>query len=50
MIRINIAIGLYPLIGWRINDELIYVVEGASNDTGVLIEWGEKIGEPFNSR
>ncbi|XP_076173094.1 glycerol kinase 5 isoform X2 [Ptiloglossa arizonensis] len=36
--------GLYPLVGWRIRDELVYVVEGASNDTGVLVEWGKKIG------
>ncbi|XP_017755155.1 PREDICTED: putative glycerol kinase 5 isoform X2 [Eufriesea mexicana] len=36
--------GLYPLVGWRINDELVYMVEGASNNTGVLIEWAKKIG------
>lgn len=36
--------GLYPLIAWRIQDELVYMVEGASNDTGVLIEWAKKIG------
>ncbi|XP_076221443.1 glycerol kinase 5 isoform X2 [Nomia melanderi] len=36
--------GLYPLIAWRIQDELVYLVEGASNDTGVLIEWAKKIG------
>lgn len=36
--------GLYPLVGWRIGDELVYIVEGASNDTGVLIEWAKKIG------
>ncbi|XP_076283864.1 glycerol kinase 5 isoform X1 [Lasioglossum baleicum] len=36
--------GLYPLIAWRIEDELVYLVEGASNDTGILIEWAKKIG------
>ena len=36
--------GLYPLVGWRIRDELVYVVEGASNDTGVLVEWAKNIG------
>ncbi|XP_076763083.1 glycerol kinase 5 [Xylocopa sonorina] len=36
--------GLYPLVGWRINDELVYMVEGASNDTGTLIEWAKQIG------
>lgn len=39
------TIGLYPLIGWRIDDEIVYAVEGASNDTGVLIEWAKKIGK-----
>lgn len=36
--------GLYPIVGWRIKDELVYAVEGASNDTGVLIEWAKQIG------
>ncbi|XP_014212475.1 putative glycerol kinase 5 [Copidosoma floridanum] len=31
--------GLYPLVGWRFGSELTYVVEGASNDTGSIIEW-----------
>lgn len=36
--------GLYPLVGWRIGSELTYVVEGASNDTGVLIDWAKTLG------
>lgn len=36
--------GLYPIVGWQIKDELVYAAEGASNDTGVLIEWAKKIG------
>ncbi|KAK2576501.1 hypothetical protein KPH14_005824 [Odynerus spinipes] len=36
--------GLYPLVGWRIGSELVYVVEGASNDTGALIEWAKALG------
>lgn len=36
--------GLYPLVGWRTGNELVYVVEGASNDTGGLIEWAKTIG------
>ncbi|XP_015516346.1 putative glycerol kinase 5 isoform X1 [Neodiprion lecontei] len=36
--------GLYPLVGWRLGAETIYVVEGASNDTGSLIEWAKSIG------
>ncbi|XP_015118060.1 putative glycerol kinase 5 [Diachasma alloeum] len=36
--------GLYPLVAWRIGSELIYAAEGASNDTGTLIEWLKTIG------
>lgn len=37
-------IGLYPVVGWRIGEELIYVAEGSSSDTGILIEWVKSIG------
>ncbi|XP_011881033.1 PREDICTED: putative glycerol kinase 5 [Vollenhovia emeryi] len=36
--------GLYPVVGWRIGKELIYVAEGSSSDTGILIEWAKSIG------
>ncbi|KAL3848154.1 hypothetical protein ACJMK2_019031, partial [Sinanodonta woodiana] len=36
--------GLYPLIGWKIGDEITYVAEGKSNDTGITIEWGKSLG------
>ena len=36
--------GLYPLIGWRVGDEVVFVMEGASHDTGSLIKWAEQIG------
>ncbi|CAL1676357.1 unnamed protein product [Lasius platythorax] len=36
--------GLYPVVGWRIGKELIYLVEGSSSDTGILIEWAKSIG------
>ncbi|GAB1866198.1 Putative glycerol kinase 5 [Camponotus japonicus] len=36
--------GLYPVVGWRIGEELIYVAEGSSSDTGILIEWVKSIG------
>ncbi|XP_046823366.1 putative glycerol kinase 5 isoform X2 [Vespa crabro] len=35
--------GLYPLVGWRIESELVYIVEGASNDTGILMEWAKAL-------
>ncbi|XP_024872657.1 putative glycerol kinase 5 isoform X2 [Temnothorax curvispinosus] len=36
--------GLYPVVGWRIGKELIYIAEGSSSDTGILIEWTKSIG------
>lgn len=42
--------GLYPLAGWRIGKELVYVVEGASNDTGTLVEWVKALGKVLNQR
>ncbi|XP_032681954.1 putative glycerol kinase 5 isoform X2 [Odontomachus brunneus] len=36
--------GLYPVVGWRIKNELVYLVEGASYDTGILVEWAREIG------
>ncbi|XP_043671784.1 putative glycerol kinase 5 [Vespula pensylvanica] len=35
--------GLYPLVGWRMGSELVYIVEGASNDTGILMEWAKAL-------
>ncbi|XP_047355691.1 putative glycerol kinase 5 isoform X1 [Vespa velutina] len=35
--------GLYPLVGWRVESELVYIVEGASNDTGILMEWAKAL-------
>lgn len=43
--------GLYPLVAWNfiqnnkaIDDELLYCVEGASNDTGSIIRWANNFG------
>lgn len=41
--------GLYPLVGWKFQNELVYIAEGASNDTGVLIKWTQDLdilGDP----
>ncbi|KAG8041727.1 hypothetical protein G9C98_007031 [Cotesia typhae] len=35
--------GLYPLVAWKINSEIIYMAEGASSDTGTVIEWIKSI-------
>ncbi|KOX80352.1 Putative glycerol kinase 5 [Melipona quadrifasciata] len=36
--------GMYPAIGWRIGEELVYMIEGAWNDTGSIVEWAKQIG------
>jgi hypothetical protein len=36
--------GLYPQIGWRVVDEVVFIMEGASHDTGSLINWAQQIG------
>ncbi|PBC34051.1 Putative glycerol kinase [Apis cerana cerana] len=34
---------LYPLIAWQTGDELVYMAEGAWNETGGIIEWAKEI-------
>jgi len=40
--------GLFPVIGWRLNKEVIHLVEGQVHDIGVLLEWAKSI-DLFNS-
>lgn len=36
--------GLYPVVGWQLGKDLVYVAEGANNDTGSIIKWAQNIG------
>jgi len=36
--------GLYPLIGWKIDDEITYLAEGQASDIGAAINWAQRIG------
>ncbi|XP_075216468.1 glycerol kinase 5 [Lycorma delicatula] len=36
--------GLYPVVGWKIKNELVYVAEGLSKDSGTLITWAQRMG------
>lgn len=38
------ASGLYPVVGWRLGAELVYVAEGANSDTGSIIKWAQELG------
>ena len=42
---IHYVAGLYPLIGWKIGPEVVYVAEGNGGDCGVMIEWARSLGE-----
>ncbi|KAF1461455.1 Glycerol kinase, glycosomal, partial [Pygoscelis antarcticus] len=35
--------GLYPLIGWKIGEEVVYVTEGCMSDIGTAIKWAQDI-------
>ncbi|XP_061721181.1 putative glycerol kinase 5 [Cydia pomonella] len=39
----NVA-GLYPIVGWRLGDELVYSAEGSNNDTASIIKWAQNLG------
>lgn len=41
--------GLYPVVGWQVGKELVYVAEGANNDTGSIIKWAQNIGKLYNN-
>ncbi|CAI4233320.1 unnamed protein product [Auanema sp. JU1783] len=36
--------GLYPLVGWRMNNTPVYIAEGNDHDTAVLLKWAGEIG------
>uniref|UniRef100_A0A8C2XEG7 Glycerol kinase 5 n=1 Tax=Cyclopterus lumpus TaxID=8103 RepID=A0A8C2XEG7_CYCLU len=33
--------GLYPLVGWKIGSEVVYLAEGNAADTGTAIKWAQ---------
>lgn len=37
--------GLYPLVGWKIGSEVVYLAEGNAADTGTAIRWAQQLGE-----
>lgn len=32
------------MVGWRVKDDLVYLVEGASSDTANIVNWGQSMG------
>ncbi|MGH0146109.1 UNVERIFIED_CONTAM: hypothetical protein FKN15_045090 [Acipenser sinensis] len=35
--------GLYPLVGWKIGQEVVYLAEGNAADTGTAIKWAQEL-------
>uniref|UniRef100_A0A665U885 Glycerol kinase 5 n=1 Tax=Echeneis naucrates TaxID=173247 RepID=A0A665U885_ECHNA len=35
--------GLYPVVGWKIGPELVYLAEGNAADTGTAIRWAQEL-------
>lgn len=36
--------GLYPIIGWKLGDDLTFVAEGMFSSIGSVVEWGKRFG------
>jgi len=36
--------GLYPLIGWKIGEEVAFIVEGNDRNAGSILEWIKELG------
>ncbi|XP_045490665.1 putative glycerol kinase 5 [Pieris rapae] len=36
--------GLYPVVGWKLGQELVFSAEGANNDTASIIKWAHNLG------
>uniref|UniRef100_A0A3Q1F2I3 Glycerol kinase 5 n=1 Tax=Acanthochromis polyacanthus TaxID=80966 RepID=A0A3Q1F2I3_9TELE len=35
--------GLYPIVGWKIGSEVVYLAEGNAADTGTAIKWAQRL-------
>ncbi|XP_041126280.1 putative glycerol kinase 5 isoform X2 [Polyodon spathula] len=35
--------GLYPVVGWKIGQEVVYLAEGNAADTGTAIKWAQEL-------
>ncbi|CAN0242732.1 unnamed protein product [Lampetra planeri] len=36
--------GLYPVVGWKIREELVFLAEGNAADTGTSLKWAQELG------
>ena len=40
--------GLYPLVGWKIGGETVYLAEGNAAGCGTAMEWARQMGKNLN--
>ncbi|XP_075725087.1 glycerol kinase 5 isoform X3 [Rhipicephalus microplus] len=38
------SVGIYPVVGWKIRDQVTYLAEGGSFDTGTVVDWAQEMG------
>lgn len=38
------SVGLYPVVGWKIGDQVTYLAEGSNFDAGTVVDWAQAIG------
>ena len=41
------SIGLYPIVGWKIGGETVYLAEGNAAGCGTAMEWAHSMGGYF---
>lgn len=41
----SFSAGLYPVVGWKIGPEVVFLAEGNAADTGTAIKWAQELGE-----
>ena len=44
----NFFPGLYPLVGWKIGGETVYLAEGNAAGCGTAMEWARQMGKNLN--
>lgn len=37
--------GLYPLVGWKIGADVVFLAEGNAAGTGAAIKWAQDLGK-----
>lgn len=38
------TVGIYPVVGWKMGDQVTYFAEGSSFDSGTVVDWAQAIG------